>query len=189
VTSRSFLFLLASARPNGNSELLARSAAAELPADVEQRWIRLDDVPLATYVDIRHAEEPRERVPVDNERLLLDATLAATDIVIVSPVYWYSLSAAAKLYLDHWSGWLRVGEAGSFKALMRVKTLWGVSVYSGDDPADADPLLGTLRKSADYFTMGWGGLLLGQGNRPAEVLQDTATLTAAKTFFLGHTAC
>jgi hypothetical protein len=97
------------------------------------------------------------------------------------------VSATAKLYLDYWSGWLRVGEVGSFKALMRAKTLWGVSVYSGDDPADADPLLGTLRKSADYFTVGWGGLL-GQRNRPAEVLQDAVTLTAAKTFFLGDTA-
>jgi multimeric flavodoxin WrbA len=122
-------------------------------------------------------------VPVGNEKLLFEATLAATGIVIASPLYWYSVSASAKLYLDHWSGWLRVGETGSFRAQMREKTLWGVSVYSGDDPSDADPFLGTLRKSADYFPMRWGGLLLGQGNRPADVLQDTATLARAKTFF------
>jgi multimeric flavodoxin WrbA len=183
MSSRSFLFLLASARKGGNTELLARHAAAELPAGNEQRWIRLSDMALAAYEDIRHREPARDRVPAGNERLLLDATLAATDIVIASPLYWYSISASAKLYLDYWSGWLRVGEAGSFRSRMREKTLWGISVYTGDDPADADPLLGTLEKTAAYFPMRWGGLLLGQGNRPAEVLRDAPTLARAKVFF------
>lgn len=183
VTSRSFFFVQASARRDGNTDLLARHAAAALPPEAGQHWIRLDDVPLPAYQDLRHLEEPRERVPVDHERQLLDATLAATDIVIVSPLYWYSVTASAKLYLDYWSGWLRVGEPGSFRARMRDKTLWGISVYSGDDPADADPLLGTLRKSADYLAMRWGGLLLGRGNRPADVLLDTATLAHAESFF------
>ncbi|AEV88362.1 flavodoxin [Actinoplanes sp. SE50] len=183
MTTRAFLFLLASARPDGNTELLARHAAAELPPGATQRWIRLADTPLDTYADIRHREPPQERIPTGAERLLLDATLEATDIVIASPLYWYSLSAAAKLYLDYWSGWLRVGAPGSFRARMTEKTLWGISVYSGDNPADADPLLGALQKSAEYFPMRWGGLLLGQGNRPADILQDTPTLTRAKTFF------
>ncbi|GAA2885128.1 flavodoxin [Actinoplanes cyaneus] len=183
MSSRSFLFLLAGARPDGNTELLARHAAADLPGGAVQRWIRLGDAPLDTYEDLRHLDPPRERVPAGAERLLLDATLEATDIVIASPLYWYSVSASAKLYLDHWSGWLRVGEPGSFRARMRAKILWGVSVYSGDDPADADPLFGTLRKSADYFPMRFGGLLLGQGNRPGDILQDTPTLTRAKQFF------
>lgn len=38
------------------------------------------------------------------ERLLLDATLAATDLVLVTPLYWYSVSSSMKLYLDCFAG-------------------------------------------------------------------------------------
>ncbi|GDY74837.1 hypothetical protein SAV31267_043220 [Streptomyces avermitilis] len=38
---RRFLFVLGSSRSNGNTELLARAAAEQLPGDVEQQWISL----------------------------------------------------------------------------------------------------------------------------------------------------
>ena len=44
--ARRFLFVLGSARPEGNTELLARRAAEQLPPDVEQRWIDLTSDPL-----------------------------------------------------------------------------------------------------------------------------------------------
>src|SRR5215813_5881410 len=103
MVTRSFLFLLASARKDGNTEALARRAASYLPADVDRRWIRLSDVPLPPFEDIRHVGDGRYPQQVGNERLLLDATLEATDLVVASPLYWYSVSASAKLYLDYWS--------------------------------------------------------------------------------------
>ena len=51
----------------------------------------------------------------------MDATFAATDLVVVSPVYWYSVAASVKLYLDYWSGWMRLPV--DFKAKMRGKTI------------------------------------------------------------------
>ncbi|ROP52652.1 NADPH-dependent FMN reductase [Streptomyces sp. PanSC9] len=115
--SRRFLFVLGSARDEGNTELLARRAAEQLPADVEQRWIHLAEQPLPDFVDLRHDSE-YVRPPSDTATgRLLDATLAATDIVIASPLYWYSVSSLTKTYLDHWSGWLRTPGA-DFRAAM-----------------------------------------------------------------------
>jgi len=116
------------------------------------------------------------------EKKLLDATLAATDIVIASPVYWYSISAATKLYLDHWSAWMRL-EGVDFKARMASKTLWAISALSDEDWSGAQPLIDTLRLSAEYMKMKWGGVLLGYGNRPRDVLNDTPSLERAETFF------
>lgn len=102
--------------------------------------------------------------------------------MIVSPLYWYSVSASTKLYLDYWGGWLNTREL-RFRDRMRDKTMWAVTTTSHDVDTVADPLLGTLRLSAEYMGMRWGGSLIGHGNRPGDIHRDTAVLASAKTFF------
>ncbi|MEU6349886.1 NAD(P)H-dependent oxidoreductase [Streptomyces sp. NPDC047072] len=180
--TRRFLFVLSSSRNDGNTELLARRAAEQLPTGVEQEWISLAEHPLPDFVDLRrdsdHVRPPEGSVAAR----LLDATLAATDVVIASPLYWYSVSAHAKRYLDHWSGWLRTPGL-DFKATMANRTLWGVTALAHEEFEVADPLVGTLRNSAAYMGMRFGGVLLGNGSRRGDVLHDAAALTRAKTFF------
>jgi hypothetical protein len=182
---RRFQFLVTGARRDGNAERLARRAAASLPEETDQRWLHLSEFALPQFEDRRHEPGYRYGEVFGNERVLLDATLAATDLVLVVPLYWYSVPASAKLYLDYWSGWLRVPGA-DFKARMSDKILWGVSAFSDEDAARMEPLVGTLRLTADYLAMGWGGVLLGRGNRPGDVMQDEAALSAARTFFGGR---
>ncbi|MGW5667958.1 flavodoxin family protein [Micromonospora sp. NPDC003776] len=184
---RSYLFLLGSARHGGNTETLARHAATRLPVDARVRWLRLAELPLPRFEDVRHRGSGRYPEPVGNARVLLDATLTATDVVIASPLYWYTVSADVKTYLDHWSGWMRVPGV-DFRARMRGKTLWAVSTVSDEDRTTADPMLGTLRLTADYLGMRWGGALVGYGNRPGDVLADAAALARAETFFAGQPA-
>ncbi|PWI45569.1 NAD(P)H-dependent oxidoreductase [Streptomyces sp. ICBB 8177] len=178
--SRSFLFLLASARSDGNTELLARAAAEQLPGDTEQRWLDLAQLALPDYVDARHADAPWPEQ--ENEELLRRATLAATDIVIASPLYWYSVSSYAKRYLDYWSKWLATPDPG-FRAEMTGRTLWGVTVMAHREEVVAEPLVGTLQHTAAYMGMRFGGVLLGNGSRPGQVLADERAVTRAKTFF------
>jgi multimeric flavodoxin WrbA len=180
--SRRFLFLLGSARTEGNTELLAREAAAQLPADVEQRWIRLADHPLPDFADLRHDVDHTAPSPDSTAGLLLDATLAATDIVIASPLYWYSVSGLTKRYLDHWSGWLRTPGL-DFRATLAGRTLWGIAALAHRESSVAAPYVGTLNNTAAYMGMRFGGVLLGNGSGPGDVLQDTDALTRAKTFF------
>ncbi|MFF8949893.1 flavodoxin family protein [Streptomyces sp. NPDC014940] len=180
--SRRFLFVLGSARLDGNTELLARTAAEQLPGDVEQRWIRLTEHPLPDFTDLRHDTDHVRPAPDTPAGLLLDATLAATDLVIASPLYWYSVSGHTKRYLDHWSAWLRTPDIG-FKEAMAGRTLWGVSVRADREPSVSDPLVGTLNNSAAYLGMRFGGVLLGNGTAPGDVAKDTDALTRAKTFF------
>jgi multimeric flavodoxin WrbA len=179
--TRRFLFVLGSARAEGNSELLARRAAEQLPPDVEQEWIDLTEHPVPDFEDLRH-DSDHVRPTEGNVARLLDATLAATDIVIVSPLYWYSVSAQTKRYLDYWSGWLRTPGL-NFKATLAGRTLWGVTALAHTQEVVADPLVGTLHNSAAYMGMRFGGVLLGNGSKPGDVLTDDAALTRAKTFF------
>ncbi|MFI9549714.1 flavodoxin family protein [Streptomyces sp. NPDC052016] len=181
MSTRRFLFVLGSARSEGNTELLARRAAEQLPADVEQEWIDLAEHPLPDFEDLRH-DDDHVRPTGGDVALLLDATLAATDIVIASPLYWYTLSGHTKRYLDYWSGWLRTPGL-DFKATLAGRTLWGVTALAHEETVVADPLVGALHNSAAYMGMRFGGVLLGNGSKPGDVLKDTEALARAKTFF------
>lgn len=174
-----FLFLLSSTRRGGNSEQLARRAAAFLPGAAEQQWLHLLDYPLPDFVDLRH--DRAYPLPEGNAKRLLDATLDATDVVLTTPLYWYTLPVPAKHYLDHWSAWMRAPAIG-FREQMRGKTFWAIVASSGSS-AEAAPLQETLRLSAQYMGMHWGGFLLGNGSAPGDIQQDASALHHAETFF------
>jgi multimeric flavodoxin WrbA len=180
--NRQFTFLITSARRNGNTEILTRKAAETLPRQYEQLWLDLSDLPLAPFEDIRHSVGVYPQ-PMGNERVLFDATLGATDLVFAVPLYWYSVPTSAKHYLDYWSAWLRVPGA-DFRNRMADKMLWGVCVLSEEDPARADPLIHMLANTADYLKMEFGGVLLGYGSRPGDVMADAEALSRAKSFFV-----
>ena len=182
-SSRRFLLLLGSTRRSGNSELLARHAARLLPPETEQQWLFLADFDLPPFVDLRHDEG--YPAPTGPAQILLEATLWATDLVLVTPLYWYTLPVPAKRYLDYWSAWLRTPGL-EFKARMRGKTFWAIVASSGS-PEEARPLRETLHLSATYMGMHWGGYLLGNGSRPGDVLRDETALRAADGFFSAPT--
>ncbi|MFI7101328.1 flavodoxin family protein [Streptomyces sp. NPDC050161] len=178
--TRSFLFVLGSSRADGNTETLARAAAGQLPTGIPQRWVDLAGLPLPDFQDGRHE---RDATPGgENEEVLRQATREATDIVIASPLYWYTLSAQTKRYLDYWSGWLTV-PGSDFKERMAGRTLWGVTVMADHDEAVADGLVTTLRHTAAYLGMRFGGVLFGNGSRPGQVRDDQRAELRAKTFF------
>lgn len=184
---RHLLFLVASTRQPGvlgNTEILARAAADGLPADARQTWRALHGLALPPFQDHRH---DRGTYPMPEAadaatrdlRSLLDDTLAATDLVFVAPVYWYSLPAPLKLYLDHWSAFLRVPGL-DFKARMAAKRLWLITT-SGNRPK-AQPMIDSLRLSAEFCGATWGGELWGQGGEPGTVRADAQALAAAQAF-------
>ena len=180
--NREFLFLIGSARTGGNTETLTRRAAEALPNSVAQNWLSLLEHTLPCFEDIRHEDGREYRVSTEAERIILGATLAATDIVVVSPLYWYSVTTSIKLYLDHWSGWMRL-DGVDFKKRMAGKTMWCVTVLSDEDFAVADPLIHTLRLSADYMGMNYAGTLIGYGSRPGDVMKDAPSIERASRCF------
>ena len=177
---RSFLFVVGSSRVGGNTEALARLAAEQLPVE-SQHWLCLRDLDLPPFRDTEDRDEP-VREPAGVERQLLDATLAATDLVIVTPLYWYSMSWPVKLYLDYWASWERLPHA-NFKDMMRAKTLWAVSVMADDDLSVADALVKALELSASYLGATFKGALLGTGSWPGDVLTDAGAVERARSYF------
>ncbi|MBI2769002.1 MAG: NAD(P)H-dependent oxidoreductase [Burkholderiales bacterium] len=178
-----FLFIVSSTREaghTGNTEWLARQAAAALPAGTRQTWLHLSQFTLPAFVDQRHTTG-QYAAPEGGMKALLDATMAATDIVFVSPVYWYSIPAPLKTYIDHWSAWMRVPGL-PFKEEMGKKSLRLVTTSGDRDKAQ--PMIDSVRLCAQFLAMRWGGALWGKGGAPKAVEADAAAVTAAATFLI-----
>ena len=179
---RHFLFLNGSTRPSeqtGNTETLARIAAQHLPAGATQQWIQLARLSLPLFEDHRHTTGVYP-LPEGDAKGLLDATLAASDLVIVSPVYWFSIPSPIKVYLDHWSAWMRVPGL-DFKTQMNGKRLWVIS--TSGDRAKAQPMFDSYRLCADFLGMQWQGVLWGKGGAPGAVQADGSACDQASRFF------
>jgi multimeric flavodoxin WrbA len=178
-----YLFLVTSTREpghTGNTEWLARQAAAALPAGTTQTWHALARLALPAFVDQRHTTGQYPG-PQGDLKLLLDATLAATDIVFVAPVYWYSIPSPLKIYIDHWSAWMRVPGV-PFKEEMAKKTLRLVT--TSGDRAKAQPMIDSVQLCAQFLSMRWGGALWGKGGPPAAVQADAQAVAGAAGFLL-----
>ncbi|MFZ4289157.1 NAD(P)H-dependent oxidoreductase [Variovorax sp. HJSM1_2] len=185
--SRRVLFLVASTRESGhlgNTEWLAQQAAAALPSNTPTTWHHLAQMQLPAFVDLRHTTGSYAP-PTADLKTLLDATLAATDIVLVAPVYWYSLPAHIKTYIDHWSGWMRVPGL-DFKAQMAQKTLRLIT--TSGDRAKAQPMMDSVKLCAQFLGMTDGGVLWGKGGPPRAVEADTQAVAQAATFLLASSA-
>jgi multimeric flavodoxin WrbA len=182
--NRRFSVILGSTREGGNSEVLAKHALEAVPEGSEVRWLPLRDMPLPPFADVRHDGTGEYPAPTGHAKTLLDATLWAADLVFATPTYWYSLPASVKLYLDHWSAWMRVPGL-DFKKTMKGRALWVITVNS-DEPGDDEssgPLLRTLELTAEYMHMRFAGALVGHGNRPGDASRDMAAVRAAQTLF------
>jgi multimeric flavodoxin WrbA len=185
-----YLFLIASPRADGNAETLARVAAESLPDGAQQTWLPLRDYPLEPFNDLRHVAPINPEFPLSggygmpehHSLSLLEATINATDLVFVAPLYWYSMPTLLKRYLDEWSAWLRIPNL-DFKASMAQKRYWAISVSGAGIMEQAEPLFAALDYCAKYFGARLERRLLGRGSKPGDVLNDPTTAQRAKQFF------
>ena len=182
MTGRHFLFIVCSARVPGvigNTEWLAREAARHLPADATSQWLHLNVLEPAEFDDRRH-DAGTYPMPTGDTARLLQATLAATDLVFVTPLYWYSFPNRLKRYLDHWSAWMRV-DGLDFKARMRGKRVWAITTSGNRDKTQ--PMFDSLALCAEFLAMQWQPPLWGLGDAPGAVQKDDAAVAAAATHF------
>jgi hypothetical protein len=143
---------------------------------VQQTWVHLAHEPIPAFIDVRHSASS---YPAPEGRMadLLQATLDASHLVLVCPVYWFSLPTAVKAYLDHWSG-LRVPGL-DFKARMAGKPLYLVS--TGANAARPSPP-STRPSCAPNSWPCPGAGPVGKGGAPDAVQADTEAVQAAAGF-------
>jgi multimeric flavodoxin WrbA len=109
------LIVLGSPRKNGNSETLARSVASgiqEIP-DATVEFIRLNDLKISPCQGCGGCNKTSTCVIDDDMTALYEKVDQCEILILVSPIYFYGLSAQCKTFVDRFQArWARKYLAG-----------------------------------------------------------------------------
>lgn len=171
----SIVVLYGGGRPNGNSELLTKKAIE----GIEVEEIHLKDYLIEPIIDKRHAEEGFSEVN-DEYNLIIDRILKHDIIIFSTPIYWYSMTGIMKNFVDRWSQTLKDSDYPDFKKQLASKKAYVIAV-GGDNPyMKGLPMIQQFQHIFDFIGLTFKGYIIGEGNKPDEILQDLRALSAAE---------
>ncbi|MYL30135.1 MULTISPECIES: flavodoxin family protein [Halobacillus] len=162
-------------RQGGNTQMLTE----KLVEGLEVTTFHLETYTILPIMDGRHDEGGF--LPVDDDyKALMEQVMSYDLLIFATPVYWYSMSAAMKLFIDRWSQTMRDSEYGDFRERMAEKQAVVLAV-GGDSPyMKALPLLQQFQHIFQFVHLPFSGYVLGQANKPGEILEDSQALFAAE---------
>ena len=102
---KKILIVMGSPRREGNSATLAKQVAAGAEAagaEVESFYLHDMDIQPCTACDACREEMDRDCVIDDEMETLYPKVRHSDAMVIASPIYWFSVSAQTKLFMDRW---------------------------------------------------------------------------------------
>jgi len=103
VDEKQIIVVLGSPRKNGNSATLARQLVAGAEAGgavVETFYLHGMDIRPCNACDVCREDTSKDCVLDDDMKLLYPKLRQADALVIAGPIYWFTMSAQTKLFLD-----------------------------------------------------------------------------------------
>ncbi len=172
----------ASPRNRSNSDVLADAlleGAATARNDVRTEKHRLRDYRIepCTACDVCQERLDTPCVIDDDMQGLIDALLGSDVIVLASPVYFFSVSAQLKLFLDRSYA---LGGGGRWDALAGRKFA-GVLTYGDSDPllSGVSNAVGTFRDACRFLGIDLVGIVHASCDKPGEVASNAAAIEKA----------
>ncbi|MFD4818179.1 flavodoxin family protein [Peribacillus butanolivorans] len=161
-------------RPNGNTEMLTEHVFQGMVTEK----IYLRDYYIKPIIDMRHSKDGFQDRN-DDYNSIIERILPNDILVFSTPIYWYSMSGTMKNFIDRWSQTLRDPKYPDFKNEMASKKAFVIAV-GGDDPhIKGLPMIQQFNYIFDFIGIEFAGYILGNGNKPEEVIQDKDALFAA----------
>ena len=161
-------------RDHGNTEMLTDVAIKDLP--VERFYLR--DYTVLPIEDQRHSQKGFKKIN-DDYNYIIDQVLQQDILIFATPIYWFSMSATMKLFIDRWSQTLKDPTYPHFKNSMSAKKAYVMAV-GGDNPLlKGLPLIQQFQYIFEFIGISFEGYVLGKGNKPEDIIQDEDAIVAA----------
>lgn len=152
------VIIFGSSRSDGNT----RKAVSLVFPDSDYSWEDLTTLDIS-YFDYHHRNLEDDFIPLV-ERLLQHETL-----ILATPVYWYTVSAPMKAFLDRWSDLLTIRK--DLGRRLAGKKLFLITSYGSDFPHCFEE---PIRLTCAYMGMNYGGCFYYYSGSEAATLEHNA---------------
>lgn len=175
----SIIALMASPRKGSNSTLLGNKIVEGARASggrVEVVSLHRMKIKPCTACDKCHAADDRFCVIRDDMQKLYPKIVAADAIIYATPVYWFTVSAQMKLFLDR-----TYALGGPSGYALRGKRMAVALTYGDVDPfrSGAVNALRTFQDAFAYVGAEFVGYVYGTGLAPGEIAKNRALMREA----------
>jgi multimeric flavodoxin WrbA len=177
-----------SPRKNGNSAILAEQVAAGAEAagaEVESLSLHGMDIQPCDACDACQGVADLDCVIEDDMQALYSGVRDADAIVYASPIYWFTVSAQMKLFMDRCYGLGGESDDPAEHALAG-KRIGVVLTYGGDDPFDSGAVnaIRTFQDMFNYIPAEIVGIVYGHALDAGEIRQNQDVMQ--KAYALGE---
>ena len=179
-TQKNVMIVVGSPRKRGNSSTLAKqvaSGAKDAGAKVELFNLHDMNIKPCSACDGCRKKRATGCVIRDDMQKLYSKMRAADAIVIASPIYWFTVSAQTKLFMDRWYAF---GADENYKVLAEKK--FGiVLVYADADPFSSGAVnaLRTFQDAFNYLGAQVVGTVYGSAWKAGEISQNKLVMKQA----------
>jgi multimeric flavodoxin WrbA len=183
MSRKKILIFMGSPRREGNSTLLARqveAGAKDAGADVESFFLHDMEVKACDACDICRGKTETDCILDDDMRDILPKLRQADGIVIASPIYWFTVSAQTKLFMDRW-----YALGGPEGYALKGKKFGIVLTYADTDPftSGAVNALRTFQDALKFIEATLVGMVYGSAWEAGEIKKNKDLME--KAFELG----
>jgi len=177
------LALLGSPRKQGNSRLLANHimiGAESRGATIESIYLNGLDIKSCQGCYACQKEESRGCIVNDDMQGLYPKIIQADALIIASPVYWFSMSAQTKIFMDRCMA--------LFNENPKEGPLYGkniaIAMTYGDKDAFSSGCINALRTFQDAYNFVGAdivGMVYGSAEEPGEIANNSELIQDAET--------
>ena len=177
---KKLLAVIGSPRKEGNSATLARQVAAGAEAtgaEVEIFYLHEMNIQPCTACEACREETGKGCVIDDDMQTLYPKIRQSDALVIASPIYWFTVSAQMKLFMDRWYAF---GGPDGYSAF-DGKRIGIVLTYGDDDPfvSGAVNALRTLQDAFNYVGANIVGMVYGSASEAGEIKKNLGLMEKA----------
>lgn len=174
------LVLTSSPRPKGNSTILAGEAAlGAKDAGAEVKTFRLAKMKIGPCLGCNGCRKPKAAgcVQEDDMRALYAELRAADAVLIATPIYWFTMSAQAKLFMDR----LYAFGAEGYRPL-KGKKVGIILTYADADPFSSGAVnaLRSFQDAFAYIGAPIKGMVYGSAGKAGAVRTNKTLLKEAR---------